>query len=285
MRSVLNQSYRHVELILVNDGSTDDTAKLVQRFNDARISYLEHRHNRGAAAARNAGLRLARGKLLAFQDSDDEWLPDKLEKQLRALDSGSPELGAVYCAYTRIQPDGSEQRVPRPGPERLSGNLHGELLLGNFIGTPTLLVRREALDEAGTFDERLPRFQDWELMIRISRKRPIGFVDEPLVRAYVCEDRITAGHSAALVEAERLILDKHLAWFEEAGPEVLGFRFWHLAHLLFMRGEMAEGRRWLRRARSVDRRLKYLALGVLSWSAPIYRLAYRARPTRTVTRT
>lgn len=96
IRSVLGQSYKDFELIVIDDGSTDETSHVVADFADPRIRYLPLPHNTGAGAARNAGVRVARGKFLAFQDSDDEWLPSKLAKQISAFESGPARLGMVY---------------------------------------------------------------------------------------------------------------------------------------------------------------------------------------------
>ena len=83
INSVLNQTYKNLELIIVNDGSTDDTEKVVKGYSDKRIRYYKQELNKGGSAARNVGIKLARGELISFQDSDDEWLPEKLERQVR----------------------------------------------------------------------------------------------------------------------------------------------------------------------------------------------------------
>jgi len=277
VRSVLSQTFRDLEIVIVDDGSEDDTAEVVRRLEDPRIRYLAHGNNRGASAARNSGIARCRGSFVAFQDSDDEWLPDKLESQLARLDSSTPRKAGAYCAYARVFPDGREQRFPGRTPPSGPGELHRALLRRNFIGTPTLLLERGCIERAGGFDGRLPRFQDWELLIRLTRSNELAYVDRVLVKAYGSNDGITAGHDRQLAEAEKIILETHYRWFEEAGPSLLGYRLWHLAHLLFMCGEMREGRERLRAAMKVEARPSYRLALLLSHSRALYRLAYRMR--------
>lgn len=100
IKSVLNQTYRDFELIIVDDGSTDNTRELVAGFNNERIRYVRHEENKGEAAARNTGIKAARGEYIASHDSDDEWLHEKLAKQIRAFENCSPEIGVVYNALS-----------------------------------------------------------------------------------------------------------------------------------------------------------------------------------------
>ena len=99
IKSVLAQTYQDFELIIVDDGSTDNTERLVKSFNSEKTRYIRHRKNKGPAAARNTGIRSAKGDYIAFQDSDDEWMPEKLEKQMRAFTTAPPEVGVVYTSY------------------------------------------------------------------------------------------------------------------------------------------------------------------------------------------
>jgi glycosyltransferase involved in cell wall biosynthesis len=274
IRSVLQQTYTHFELVVVDDCSTDGSADVVARFDDARIRYIKHDSRRGGGAARNSGIRASSSSFVAFQDSDDEWLPDKLERQMRHLREAPAEVGAVYCGYVRIGPGASENYFPQPGIARKEGNILESLLLKNFIGTPTLLVRRECFDRVGMFDERLSRFQDWELMIRIAGDFMVGFIPEPLVRAHYAGGNITSGHDRGLAEAEALILEKHRDAIAGAGGGILAYRLWHLSHLWFMCGEMATGRETLGRAMRVRARPLHLLSWLLSFNRHLYRSVY-----------
>src|SRR5690606_913848 len=148
--SVLAQTYRHLELLVVDDASTDDTAQTIAAFDDPRIRYINHETNRGGAAARNTGIALAQGKYIAFVDSDDYWLPQKLSKQVRLLSSCSPQVGIVHTNYRAI--NGKGQPVGEAFA-RHRGNLYDTLLRKNCIGSSTVLARRTCFERVGSFDE------------------------------------------------------------------------------------------------------------------------------------
>src|SRR5215207_4189569 len=124
IRSVLGQSYGDFELLVIDDGSTDGTAGVVAAFGDPRVRYVPLARNTGAGAARNVGIRMSRGRFMAFQDSDDEWLPSKLAKQLSAFGRGPSGLGVVYSDMRRVWGDGTETYLAAPDvlPGRLVGS-------------------------------------------------------------------------------------------------------------------------------------------------------------------
>ena len=183
MGTVLGQDYRDLELIIVDDGSTDSTSAIVRGIADQRVRYCRLEQRRGAAAARNAGIALARGNLIAFQDSDDEWLPGKLGKQVRAMAEGGGSLGYSYSSFWH-QTNGLRERIPSSLQTARHGSTFHRLLHGNFIGTPTLLVTRSCLELAGVFDETMRSLEDWDLVLRLSRVAEGLFVEEPLVLAH-----------------------------------------------------------------------------------------------------
>ncbi len=207
--SVLSQNYKDLELIVVDDASTDNTEAVVRQVEDDRIRYLRLANNRGATAARNAGISAARGEFIAFQDSDDEWLPGKLEKQMSVFRKGGPSVDIVYCGFQRV----SEQSVVDvPGPHIVTtkGDLSRIILFENFVTTQSLILRRRCLENVGMFLENLPRFQDWELVIRLAQQFRFHFVNEPLVRVFDTPGNITSDLEAG-ARALRMILDRHHA--------------------------------------------------------------------------
>ena len=207
MGSVLDQSFEDFELIVVDDASTDRTRETVEGFADGRVRYLRHDTNEGAATARNTGIRASRGQYIAFHDSDDEWLAGKLEKQMRLFEEAGDTVGAVYCAFLRIE-NGKEIYIPGPHIEDREGDLSHALLFGNFVSTQTLVIRRDCLERAGLFFDHLPRFQDWELAIRLSADCKFRLIDEALVRSYGTAGSITSDGPAG-AKALEMILRRH----------------------------------------------------------------------------
>lgn len=274
IQSVLDQSFRSFELIIVDDASSDATEQLVGSIDDARISYLRHQNNSGGSAARNSGLKAAKGELLAFQDSDDRWLPEKLERQVAQLDA-NPEIGLVWCPYTRSEPNGGSTLHPARSMQCPRGEAHSALLEKNFIGTPTIVARRACYERCGGFDEALPRFQDWDWVVRVAEQFSIDHIDEPLVEAGWAENNITDGHSAALVTAERILLEKHRSALSKVGPALLAHRLWHYAHVCLMAGEAQAGREALKEARQLQPTAARTLFALLAQMPPLYRLAYR----------
>lgn len=250
VRSVLAQSEPDLELIVVDDASTDDTPRVLADFDDPRLHVLRHTIRGGGAAARNTGLAAARADWVAFQDSDDEWLLDKLARQL-AMAMQDPVLGAVYCAFVRISGD-RITRTPATKVKRRAGWLHTDILRDSFISTQTLLVRRAALEAVGGFDAELPRFQDWELMMRLSRRHPVGCVDEPLVIVHTLPDAITSDAAARLCARMRIV-ERHAHWLADH-PRTLAEHLYAVGHLHALAGDAATARHWLRRAVATDRR-------------------------------
>ncbi|HEX8191022.1 MAG TPA: glycosyltransferase [Pyrinomonadaceae bacterium] len=204
LRSVLGQSYRDFEVIVVDDGSTDGTAAVVAAFEDPRVRYVALGRNAGAAAARNVGIRLSRGKFLAFQDSDDEWLPPKLALQMAAFERGPAGLGVVYSDMQRILRDGTATYFEAPSV--LSGRLVGPTAWFYQVcnlGVQSTVIRREYLDEVNHFNEDLPALEDLEMFIRLSRRCAFQRLPEPLVKYYdtqgVSRDRYAKWVSRKLI--------------------------------------------------------------------------------------
>lgn len=227
VRSVLNQTYQDFELIIVDDGSTDDTEGTVKSFGDKRVSYIRHERNRGPGAARNAGIRAAKGKYVAFQDSDDEWLPQKLDRQIRVMMSAPPDVGVVYTGFRRIEAGG---RIYEPLAQiseisAKEGDIHNALLRGNFIGTPVVLARSECFDHACMFAEELPMLEDWELWIRISKRYRFTCIDEPMVISYSTPGSINKVGTIVQAHAIAMILKRHFKDFKRHPRLLAGYSF------------------------------------------------------------
>ncbi|MFC2071734.1 glycosyltransferase family 2 protein [Chloroflexota bacterium] len=224
--SVLGQTYQGFELIVVDDSSTDDTEDVVHAFNDPRIRFIQHRQNRGANAARNTGLRAARGEYIAFQDSDDEWLPRKLERQMAMFEEDRQgTLGLVLCDRIVVSERGELRLTPRM--HRLN---YEELLLhpaAYGVGTVVFLVKKSLTAPELHFDEDLPALQDWDLLLRLSRLCRIGCVSEPLIRTYRHDGPQI--HTPQNVLKAHFILRRKYATQMAAKPKAVSFSHWQIA--------------------------------------------------------
>lgn len=178
LESAFGQTHHGIEVIVVDDGSTDGTLEWLDRVDETRLRVLSTPENGGPARARNLGLAACRGDYVAFLDSDDVWEPWKLQAQLARFDQGGPRIGAVYCGRRIRLPDGTELEI-RP---EARGDLYRALLRRNSIPLPTLVVRRAVLDEVGAFDPTLPACEDWDLILRIARVTDIDAVASPDVQ-------------------------------------------------------------------------------------------------------
>lgn len=182
IESVLNQTVKDIELIIVDDGSNDNTKEVISEIKDSRIKYILLEKNGGVSNARNIGMQNATGEWIAFEDSDDIWHPEKLQKQLEyAKDHTKCEV--IYCAYS-ITVSGVNYVVPSRNYKRnLKGYIYKDLLLKNTIGAPTLMFKRKILNENIRFCSELKSLEDWDFALLISKNREVGFVSEVLVNA------------------------------------------------------------------------------------------------------
>ena len=217
IQSVLQQTDADFELLVIDDGSDDNTDTVVESMNDARIRYLKMPANKGVAAARNEGIRQAKYDYIAFQDSDDYWMPDKLEKQMTFM-TQNPETGLLYCPYVCQKADGTTILVPGsniPLSEK-QGHIYPYMLQRNTIGTPCVLFRRKCLENAGLFNESLTCLEDWDFFLRIARDHETAFQEEPLVRVNLRKDGVSHNISG-YYEARCFMLATHKDAFLQYG--------------------------------------------------------------------
>jgi glycosyltransferase involved in cell wall biosynthesis len=219
LASVLEGSYERLELLVIDDASTDDTAEVVRSLaGDGRLRYQRLDTPVGAAAARNVGIEQARGELIAFQDSDDTWTHDHLDVLVGAFADAGQETVATYGVMEMF----GGERVPGPAIERRTGDLRHALPRHNFIGLPAVLVRGDAIGRVGGFDRRLRRLQDWDLFLGLVRLGGFRFIDRVVVLVGGGPDRIS-GDQEAYYQSLQLILDRHADLFT---PNVE----WEIAH-------------------------------------------------------
>ena len=213
VQTVLAQTFQDFELILVNDGSCDDLAGALGGINDPRLSVLHHDRNQGVAAARNTGIAAARGDYVALLDSDDEWLPTKLAKQLAVMATAPPKVRASTTAFFCHRPS-------RPEPERrvieTNSPLRKHLLWGCGLSPgSTLLARRECFEQIGLFDTSMPRLEDWDWLLRYAARYEMTYLNEPLARVHIVSspslaqvqvsvERMQSKHEASVSANSRL---------------------------------------------------------------------------------
>jgi glycosyltransferase involved in cell wall biosynthesis len=243
--SVLRQSFRDFEIVIIDDASNDDTPAAAAERADVRIRYFRHACNRGEGASRNAGIAHSAGDYIAFLDDDDVWLPEKLDAQVRLLDQCPAKVGGVYCGYDRIDM-ASGATIATILPER-RGAIYAELREQNWVGSPsTVILRRECFDKAGLFDEQLKFGADYDMWIRISRFYHFECVNKALVRYAVHGDRLSADSQTILIGKEAQLV-KYADYF--AGDRRSYSRYLlSLGVLYCYNRKPAEGRAALRRA-------------------------------------
>ncbi len=181
--SVLNQTYRDFEVIVVDDGSTDDTEKVIKPYLD-RIQYIKQ-ENQGNAAARNIGIRKAKGEIIAFDDSDDLWLPDKLERQVRYLDEHHDVDmvcgNGIFFGDQKIE---GKKVIPdkRAVPLERDGVTLRAIFMKSSIRTPTIVARRQVIEATGGFDPDFKVCVDLDFAFRVLMKFKVAFINQPLFK-------------------------------------------------------------------------------------------------------
>lgn len=211
VKSVLNQSFQNIELIIVDDGSTDNTEKLVRGLQDNRIRYIRHAEQMGACAARNTGIRAAHGEYISFQDSDDFWYPEKLDRQLQVL----KVLEADIC-FCRMRRNSSDGTVTVNYPKKLAAGIvpYETLISHCHASTQTIFARAEVCQKY-EFDTALKSLQDYDWNIRAGSTNKVVYVDEVLVEVFLQNDSITSSDPVKKAAGYKALLQKHISLCEK----------------------------------------------------------------------
>lgn len=250
IKSVLEQSYNNIEIIVVDGPSTDNTERVVKELKEKKITYLREEKARGAGAARNTGIRAARGEYIAFQDSDNVWLPEKLEKQMAVFSKAAPEIGMVYTGYNKYYNNIAMGYYPQEYIKNKSGEIYNELLYENFIGCQTVVVKKECLFKVGAFDEQLPTIEDWDLFLRISKCYKIICIDESLVLSHLQSDSISIDLPKMII-AFKLILKNHYSEYSKNKYLLAQYYFNNIGTILCENNNHSEGRSYIIKAISL----------------------------------
>lgn len=214
LKSVLSQTYKNMEVFVVDDSPADYPLRkaveaMVTSYSSQNVKYIPHEKCQGACVARNTGLAAAKGNYIAFLDDDDEWLPEKIEKQLSAFTT--EKIALVYCG-SNLNRDGV---VTDRKTEFVSGSIYHKLILRNFIGSTSFpLLRTQALRAAGGFDPQMQSAQDYDVWLRLAEKYEVAYVDEPLVTYYIHDgEQITRNYAKKVSGLERLN-EKNMAYLK-----------------------------------------------------------------------
>jgi len=218
---------------------------VVSGYNDSRIIFIKHNNNRGASVARNTGIKHSRGDYIAFLDDDDEWLPDKLARQIPMIKDLSEEVGLVYC-WMEIFQEGKSINLRAP---QLRGYVFGEMLDKQAIGgCPTIIIKREVVEKVGLFDESLPRGNDGDYWRRITKCYKVDFIPEVLVKVHVGHpDRISVSSNFSLknsILAGEKRLDKFADDFNKY-PEKKANLLYKISKDCFRTGQYIKGTRYI----------------------------------------
>jgi glycosyltransferase involved in cell wall biosynthesis len=208
IKSVLNQTYQNFEVIIVDDGSTDNTEDVVRGFPDKRVKYIKkYKKNKGISVARNLGIKVALGKYIALLDSDDEWLPEKLDKQIKVFKSEFPEVGVVYSNTLYIDESGKNINRKLRNSKKAEGYIYEDLLEKYCVGSPSsFLIKKECFDRVGLFDDLLSGQEDWDMWIRIAKYYKFTLIKIPLVKYWLHPNQISKNLEAKIITAKRILV-------------------------------------------------------------------------------
>lgn len=211
LNSVLSQTFTDYEIIVIDDGSTDNTQQIVTSFqqaNPGKIVYI-HQNNQGLACARNTAIKNARGELIALLDADDAWLSDRLQEGVRVMDD-DPSVGLVHANITRVNEEGKVISTPVRDTRFLSGHIFEHIFLRKAdVSCPTVMFRKDCCDLLGLFDEQLSRLgcEDREMWLRIAQHFKAVYINKVLA-LYMIRNTSMSKNQEKMLKARLYVIDK-----------------------------------------------------------------------------
>jgi glycosyltransferase involved in cell wall biosynthesis len=236
--SVLRQTYRDFEIVVVDDASQDNTHEVVDSFDEARIKYVHHVTAKGDGAARNTGILNTGGAYVAFLDDDDQWLPEKLELQVAVLESSPAHVGGVYTGNFGVKAgEGTISSVSYPTRR---GDLSQYALLEDCVITSCVMLRRECFKRVGLFDESIPYCNDRDMWIRIAKQFHFEYIEKPLVKYLIHQEKLSNNFGLS-IKGREMILQKYRDEFS-SHRRAYADRYLTLGQLYCCDGDAKKGR-------------------------------------------
>lgn len=219
--SVLHQTYLDYEIIVIDDGSTDTTRPIIDnRYHTVRYYHVE---NNGVAAARNLGILMAQGELIAFLDADDKWLPEKLEKQA-AMFEADETVGMIFTENSFFNENGITTNKVNKRERLMRGDIVRNIFLNSYVATPTVMVRKSVFDAVGMFEEGLVVAEDDNMWMRIGMRYGVKLLDESMVLCRITEGSLSRkSHNIYMgVKASiEIIKNKHPDLYSRLGTSTI----------------------------------------------------------------
>lgn len=264
INSIINQTYKNLELIIIDDCSSDNTVELIKGINNPKIKLIELNKNSGANYARNCGLNIAKGEYITFQDSDDMSDLNRIERLVNSCKINKCDVS--FCNVQVVEKKGYSILIKNQIDNE---DLLNKLLWGNFISLGSILGRKHVF-ESVKFDEKLPRFQDWDLMIRIVQKFKVVHLNEPLVDVFVQKDSITRNNKKG-IDALQIILMKYDNLFSKKQKAKIYCRIG-----VFSSRDNKKSITWFKKAFQTHKKIYYLFLCIAS-KFHVINLLYKIR--------
>jgi len=263
IESILNQTYQNLELIILDDCSTDNTAELIKKYQDidSRIKYIRHNTNKGTGAGFNTINRTASGKYVAYLDDDDIWLPKKLELQVAKMEQMGEKYGLITGGVLHI--NGDTEKILSIFKPKYQGNIYWDMLKfgsGLIVGPPSVIMLRAlAIRRMGDFDKNMPRGCGQDYFRRLAKQYKITYVNDICLKYYVHKNRITTHNTIEDVRNEikaRTIKLSHIGKDLIKLPNAYVREMRMLGHFYCLNNQMAEGRSCLLKAIRVNKKFK-----------------------------